>query len=106
MRPIGEASVALGPGVDLHAGRIALRGRVALGFATRVGEGAAIEDSVVMQEAWIGPGSRLRRAVVGMGTEVPAGFEASDVLLCTDPNPSARLPAGIERVDGLLVRPL
>jgi NDP-sugar pyrophosphorylase family protein len=106
VRPLGDATVALGPGVDLHAGGIALAGRVALGFATRVGEGATIEDSVIMPEAWVGPGSRLRRTIVGMATEIPAGFEASDALLCADPDPERSVPPDVSRVGGLLVRPL
>lgn len=106
VRPVGDATVAMGPGVDLHAGGITLSGRLALGFATRVGEGASIEDSVVMPEAWIGPGSRLRRTIVGMATEVPAGFEASEVLLCSDTDPGVALPAGVARLGGLLMRSL
>jgi ADP-glucose pyrophosphorylase len=69
-----------------------------------VGEGTTIEDSVVMPEAWVGPGSTLYRCIVGSGTEIPLGFEASDALLATDIDPTAALSPGIERVAGLLVR--
>ena len=100
---VGGATVAVGAGADCHAGTD-LRGRVALGFASFVGEGTVLEDTVVMPEAWIGPGSSLRRAIVGPGTEVPAGFQAEDALVCTDPDPAAPLPPDTERVAGLAVR--
>jgi NDP-sugar pyrophosphorylase family protein len=103
--PIGEAIVALGTGADFHAG-VELRGGVALGFASLVAEGSRIEDSVIMPEAWIGPGSKLRRAIVGPGTEIPADFRGEDVLICSDPDPGASLPAETERLGGLLVRRL
>jgi NDP-sugar pyrophosphorylase family protein len=102
---VGRATVAVGTGADFHTG-VDLRGGVALGMACLVAEGTRIEDSVIMPEAWIGPGSDLRRAVVGPGTEVPAGTVLEDVLVCADPDPDAPVPAGTDRVGGLLVRPL
>ena len=66
-------------------------------------ERVRIEDSVVMPEAWIGSGCRLKRVIVGPGVEVPAGFEAEDAVLCPDPGGEADLPAAARRVDGLLV---
>jgi NDP-sugar pyrophosphorylase family protein len=102
---LGDATVALGTGADFHAG-VELVGGVALGFASLVAEGARIEDSVIMPEAWIGPGSQLKRVIVGTGTEVPAGFRGEDVLVCSDLEPGAGVPADTERSGGLLVRPL
>lgn len=102
---MGGAAVALGAGADFHSGT-ELRGRVALGFASFVGEGTAVEDSVIMPEAWIGPGSSLKRSIVGPATEVPAGFQGEDVLVCSDPDPAAPLPPDTERVLGLVVRSL
>ncbi len=102
---VGDASVAIGAGADCHAGTD-LRGRVALGFASFVGEGTVLEDTVIMPEAWIGPGSSLRRSIVGPGTEVPAGFQMEDALVCSDPDPTAPLQPDTERVAGLAVRSL
>jgi len=104
VREVGGAIAAVGAGADLSAPGIALAGTLAIGMGVMVGEGATLEDTVVMPEAWVGPGSALRRCIVGPGTEVPAGFEASDALLATDIDPEAALTRGIERVAGLLVR--
>jgi NDP-sugar pyrophosphorylase family protein len=104
VRPAGGALAALGAGADLSAPRIVLAGTLAIGMGVMVGEGATLEDTVVMPEAWVGPGSMLNRCIVGPGTEIPAGFDASDALLATDVDPAAPLTAGIERVAGLLVR--
>lgn len=104
VRESGEALVALGAGVDLHAGGITLAGRLAIGLGVMVGEGASLEDTVVMPEAWIGPGSSLTRCIVGPGTEIPVGFEAADAIVTADPGSGAPLPPGTERLAGLLVR--
>ncbi len=105
VRNLGQATVALGPGADFHHG-VEIRGRAAIGFAARVGEGSRIDDSLILEEAWIGPGCRLRRAIVGPGTELPAGFELEDAVVCGDALPAAELPSHTERRDGLLVRRL
>jgi NDP-sugar pyrophosphorylase family protein len=104
VRPVGRAVAAIGAGADLTAPGIELAGTVAIGMGVMVGEGASIEDSIVMPEAWVGPGSTLFRCIVGSGTEIPLGFEATDALLATDVDPDAALAPGIERVAGLLVR--
>jgi NDP-sugar pyrophosphorylase family protein len=104
VRPVGDALVAVGAGADLHAPGIALSGRIAIGLGVMVGEGAVVDDSVIMPEAWVGPGSRLRRCIVGPGTEIPVGFEASHAIVVTDPDPTSALPPGTERIAGLLVR--
>lgn len=100
---IGDAIVAVGCGADFHGG-VELRGRIALGFASLVAEGTRLQDTVVMPEAWIGPGVSLRRTIVAPGTEVPAGFRAEDALICSDADPQGELPPDTERVNGLLVR--
>jgi NDP-sugar pyrophosphorylase family protein len=105
IRPIGQARVAVGEGADFHVA-VGLTGRVALGAATRVGEGSYLEETVVMPEAWIGPGSRLKRVVVAPELELPAGFEAENVLICSDPEPSGDPPPGCDRRGGFLVRPV
>jgi len=104
VRSMGDATVALGAGADLHAGGIDVSGRIAIGLGVMVGEGAVLRDSVIMPEAWVGPGSKLLRCIVGPGTEIPVGFEASHAIVVTDPDPQAPLPSGTARVDGLLVR--
>ena len=104
VHPAGEAIAALGAGVDLSAPGIELAGTLAIGMGVMVGEGVTLEDTVVMPEAWVGPGSSLRRCIVGSGTEIPAGFEAADALLATDVDRDAALTPGIERVAGILVR--
>ncbi len=104
IRDLDGARLAAGPGADLHAGGIVLRGRVALGFASLVAEGATLEDTVVMNEAWVGPGSSLRRVIVGPETEVPAGSAIEEAVVCPDADPTEDLPDGTERRDGLLVR--
>ncbi len=97
VRDLEGARVAVGALADFHTG-VQLERRVALGYGTRVSEGSWLADSVVMPEVWIGPGSRLERVLVGPGTEIPAGFEARDALVCQE---AADPPEGTE---GLLVR--
>ena len=104
VRRVGDAEAAIGAGVDLSAPGTALAGTLAIGMGVMVGHGAALKDTVVMPEAWIGPSSTLRRCIVGSGTEVPAGFELTDALIATDTDPDTALAPGIERVAGLLVR--
>jgi NDP-sugar pyrophosphorylase family protein len=99
---VDRAVVAVGAGARVRPGSQVI-GRAAVGFAAQVGEESALQDSVVMPEAWVGPGCRLRRAVVGPGAELPRGFELSDGLVCTDPIPDAEPPPPTRRVEGLLV---
>lgn len=104
VRPLGRAVAAVGAGVDLGAPEIEFSGALAIGMGVMVGNGAKLEDTVVMPEAWVGPGCSLRRCIVGSGTEIPSGFEASDALLATDVDREAPLTPGVERVAGILVR--
>lgn len=105
IRELDEARVAVGEGSDFHSG-VSLVGRVVVGMAAMIGEGSTVEDSVVMPEAWVSPGSRIRRTIVGPGTELPIGCELQDVLICVDPDPEAAPPPGATREDGLLFTPL
>lgn len=102
----GEARVAMGAGADCHAGGISLRGRLALGFASRIGEGASLEDTIVMPEAWVGPGARLERAVIATGVEVPAGVSIEGSLVCAGSGAADPLPPGTIREGSLLIRRL
>ncbi len=104
VREIGACRVALGAGADLHAAGLDLRGGVALGYAALVAEGVSLEDTIVMPESWIGPGARLRRVLVGRGTEIPAGFAAEGAMVCPYSGGDEPLPDGIERSEGLLIR--
>jgi NDP-sugar pyrophosphorylase family protein len=106
VRPFGEGAAAIGPGADFHAGGIVLRGSVVLGMASLLGEGVEIEDSVILDGAWVGPGCRLRRVVVGPGTEVPAGLDLESLLVCPDGEPDAPPPPACERFGGLMARRL
>ncbi len=105
IRTVGRATVAVGPGADFHNG-VEIRGRAAIGLAACVGEGSRIEDSLILEEAWVGPGCRLRRVIVGPGTELPADFQLEEAIVCGDSGTRDGLPAGTERRDGLLIRPL
>lgn len=106
VRKIGDADAAVGPGADIHSGGISIRSRAALGMASLVGEAAEIEDSIVLPGAWVGPGCRLHRVIVGPGTEVPAGLDLESLLVCSDASGQAPLPRGCERFSGLLARRL
>jgi NDP-sugar pyrophosphorylase family protein len=101
VRRLGEAEAAVGPGADFDDSARFL-GRVALGTASRVGDGVTIEDSAIMPEAWIGPDCRLRRAVIGQGVELPAGQVVEETLICADLDGSAALPPSTRREGGLL----
>lgn len=104
VRRVAGALAAIGPGADLTAPGIELAGTLAIGMGVRVGERATLSDTVVMPEAWIGPGSSLKRCLVAPGAEIPGGFEAADCVLATDGDRDAVHKGDIERVSGLLVR--
>lgn len=104
VRAVGDSIAAIGPGADLSGRGIELVGTLAIGMGALIGDGVTVEDSVIMPEAWIGPGSKLSRCIVGPGTEIPAGFEGSEALLATDFNPGEAPPPETERVSGILVR--
>jgi NDP-sugar pyrophosphorylase family protein len=104
VREVGDAIAAIGPGADFGAPGIRLAGTLAIGMGVMIGEDARVEDTVVMPEAWVGPGAHLRRCIVGPGTEIPVNFHAENALIVTDPDPKDDLSSGVERVAGLLVR--
>lgn len=104
VRRIGGALASVGAGADVTADGIELAGTLAIGMGVRVGERAILTDTVIMPEAWIGPGASLQRCIVAPGTEIPGGFEAADCVLATDPDRERALPRGVERVAGLLAR--
>jgi NDP-sugar pyrophosphorylase family protein len=99
-----EAVVAFGPGAQIDP-TARLSGRTAIGMACQIGRASVIHDSVIMPEAWVGPGCRLQRSIVGFGVELPAGFSADGCVVCADPGPGTELPSATRRVDGLLVHP-
>ena len=99
----GCSTVSIGAGIELDHD-VDLGGRCALALATRIGAGSRLVDSVVLEESWIGPGCRLERVIVGPHTELPAGFEAKNAVLCPDLSPDLTPNAEIERHEGLLIR--
>ena len=100
----GCARVAVGAGIELDAS-VELRGRCALGLATRVGDGCRLTDTIVLEESWIGPDCRLERVIVGSHAEVPAGFQAKNAVVCPDLAPDREPDTGVERHSGMLIRP-
>ena len=104
VRRVDEALAAVGAGVVLDPDT-RLRGRAALGFASRVGKGCEVDDCIVMPEAWVGPGCELRRCIVAPGVELPSEFEAEGALLCVDHH-RGPLPARSTRVGHLIVHDL
>lgn len=104
-RSLGDAIAAVGEGAEVDDGAV-FRGRVAIGSRARVEPECVIEDAVLMPGARIGRGSRVVRAVVGTGAELPAGFRAESVVLAADADPQSTLPAEIRREAGLLIRKL
>jgi NDP-sugar pyrophosphorylase family protein len=103
VQEVDGARLAVGPGADVE-GDVALEGRIALGLGCRVAGGATLSDTIVMPEAWIGPGCSLRRVIVGPGTELPTGVSLESALVCADDDPEGPLADGIERDRGLLIR--
>ena len=71
-----------------------------------VGKSDRLEDTIVMPEAWIGPSCRLKRCVIGLGVELPAGFETESALVCADPGPGTSVSESTRRSNGLLIHPL
>ncbi|MDH3227958.1 MAG: sugar phosphate nucleotidyltransferase [Thermoleophilia bacterium] len=102
VRHVDQAVAAVGAGAKFHDDARFV-GRAGLGFASYVSGGCAVQDSVVMPEAWVGPDCRLTRAVVGPGAEIPAGFTGENLLLCADRLRDAQCPPGVTRRDGLLI---
>jgi NDP-sugar pyrophosphorylase family protein len=106
IRAIAGGIVAIGPGATTQEGA-RLDGRCVLGLAAHVGEDAWVRDSVILAETWIGPGSRLERAVVGPDVEIPAGYRGSNVLVADGLASVGQPPVpGLRREGGLLVRDL
>lgn len=61
--------VAVGDGVTVEPGAI-VRGPTSLGDNVHVGAGAIVSESVVMDDAVVGPGAHVERSVVGNGTRI------------------------------------
>jgi mannose-1-phosphate guanylyltransferase len=101
LRQIGDGVAAVGPGAEIDDS-VRLDGRAALGYASHLSNDVSIADSIVLPEAWIGPGCRLSRSIIGQGVELPAGFVADDSVICNDVDPALSLPPAISRDRGLL----
>ncbi|MFZ2089602.1 MAG: sugar phosphate nucleotidyltransferase [Desulfobaccales bacterium] len=68
----------LGEGTVLEAGAVCAGG-VCLGREVRVGRGTRLRNTVVWDQAWIGPGLALENCVVGQGARISAS--ARDAIL-------------------------
>jgi len=104
VRVDGDTRIAVGPGAEIDEDA-RLQGGVAVGYAAAVGSGCVLEDSMILPEAWIGPGVHLARCVIGPRSEIPSGVDLQDALVCADLDPAAPAPDGCVRKDGLLIRP-
>ncbi|HSD48477.1 MAG TPA: sugar phosphate nucleotidyltransferase [Actinomycetota bacterium] len=103
VRKVGGGIAAIGAGATVQEG-VRIEGRVALGLASLVGRDASLRDSVVLAETWIGPGSRLERAVVGLDVEIPAGFRARNVLVAgVEGSEGQPATPGVRREGDLLI---
>ena len=100
--PLHGGRVALGAGARLHDGT-RIEGRAAVGMACLVGAGSVLQDCVIMPESWIGPGSRLQRAVIGPGVEIPSRFSCRGALVCNAYPTRTSLSPAVRRVGDLLV---
>ena len=84
-----DRNVWIGANVRIgHGVRIA--GPSVIGDGTIVEDGAALEATIVWENSRIGPGARLRDAIVGKETDVAAGSELNgDVVASCQPVESA-----------------
>ena len=62
----------IGEGCRIEGGTVK---RSVLGSGIRIGKGAEIQDSVVMDHTEIGPGVRLKGVIVDRFNHVPSGLE-------------------------------
>lgn len=74
--------ITLGPGAIIDP-KTVLAGRVAIGFSAGLAEDCRVEDSLVLPEAWVGPGARLTRCIIGPKAEIPAGYVLDRKMVCT-----------------------
>ncbi len=102
--PVDGARIARGRDASIEASA-AIRGRVAVGPRCRIEARATIVDSILLDDASVGPGCRLSRVIVGSGTALPAGLDLRDAVVCRDPG-SVDLTGGIARAGANLVRAL
>ncbi len=96
--------VALGPGAIIAPDAI-LSGRVAVGFSAALADRCRVEDSLILPEAWIGPGACLTRCIIGPKAEVPAGTGLDRKMICTWSGDHPLSP-GWELSGDLVLRPL
>jgi mannose-1-phosphate guanylyltransferase len=75
----GRGPVAVAPGVEAEGAEFGPY--VHLGRGVRVGRGAHIENSVLMDGARVGAGVRLRGVILGPGTEVAEGVSVEDQVI-------------------------
>jgi NDP-sugar pyrophosphorylase family protein len=81
VRRLDSAIAAVGREVKWHE-TAQLRGWVALGASSSIGESASVEESILMPGAVVGEGCRLRRATLAPGVRLQAGSVVEDELIC------------------------
>jgi NDP-sugar pyrophosphorylase family protein len=81
VRRLDSAIAAVGIGAKWHESA-RLRGRVALGASSSIGESASVEESILMPGAMVGDGCRLKRATLAPGARLQAGAVVEDELIC------------------------
>ncbi len=64
--------ITVGPGATIEPGAV-VRGPSSIGANARIAAGAVVSESVVMDDALIGPGAHVERSVVGDGARVRGG---------------------------------
>ncbi len=99
-----SARIALGPSAVIDP-KTVLAGRVAIGLAAALAKDCRVEDSLVLPEAWIGPGARLTRCIIGPKAEIPAGCVLDRKMVCAWSGEHP-LPPGCELSGNLVLRPL
>jgi len=102
VRQVNGGVAAMGTGAVLQEGA-RIEGRAAVGLACLVGRNSEIRDSVIMPEAWIGPGSHLERVIVGPGVEIPADSDFRSALICRKPGSGRDSGPGVRRDGDLLI---
>jgi NDP-sugar pyrophosphorylase family protein len=78
-------TVWLGPGADLPADRVTVRGVVILSAGAGVLPGSELEDVVLLERARVPPSCHLRRCIVGAETVLTGGSSFSNAAIASSP---------------------
>lgn len=80
----GRGPIALGR--EVEASGASFGPYVTLGDRVRIGAGAHVENSVLMEGAEVGPNATVRHSILGPGVRVGAGQAADTVVLSAGPS--------------------